>query len=319
MQRARSRVTEPENDGEPCPELSETKECNVGACNVDCVLADWTAWGLCSKACDSGHEQRTRPVSIPVKGQGQCIDPEDPSRMQFQDCNTYDCSEMLPPGSNRTLVKCTAMIDLVIMLDGSGSLGEYGWQSFKGMAEQLVSAMEGNTTGVNLAFMLFSGPSSAGDLENCTSSNPNIVPDVERQCGIKWVHHLSTTIDDVEKSVQAMEYPARTTLTSMAIAEAQQELTSGRQDAASVVVVITDGKPMSPIKTGQASDSLKSQGRLIFIPVGGAVTSKDSIDAMKGWASKPWEDNILPIDTFAQLNTAKTLNNIISTVCPKIE
>jgi len=73
------------------------------------------------------------------------------------------------------------------------------------------------------------------------------------------------------------------------------------QDAKSIVFVITDGKPMSPIKTKMASDELKRKGRLFYVPVGSGVES--SIEDMKIWASKPWRDNILEVDTLAALKT----------------
>merc|ERR1712127_459339 len=317
MTRSRSKTQEPDNDGEPCPEQSETKECNVGACNVDCVLGDWSEWGLCSKACDGGWSTRSKPVQIPEVGQGECIHAEDPERLQFQKCNQFSCSRILSPDSNRSLVKCKAMIDLVIMLDGSGSLGDYGWSIFKRLAENLVGSIEGNESGVNLAFMLFSGPTTAEDLESCTSGTPDSQPDMEKQCGIKWIHHFSTNIEDVSQAVSDMAYPAGTTLTSTALANAQAELINGRPDVGSTVIVITDGQPMSPIKTGQASDALKENARLIFMPVGTAAAL--AVDDMKEWASKPWEDNVLPIDTMAELNTPTTINNILATMCPRIE
>jgi len=314
--RTRSKTQEPDNEGEPCPDQSETRECNVGACNVDCVLGDWSEWGLCSKACDGGWSTRSKPVQIPEVGQGECIHAEDPERLQFQKCNQFSCSRMLSPDSNRSLVKCKAMIDLVIMLDGSGSLGDYGWSIFKRLAESLVGAIEGNESGVNLAFMLFSGPTNAEDLENCTSGTPDSQPNMETQCGIKWIHHFSTDIADVSQAVSDMAYPAGTTLTSTALANAQAELINGRPDVGSTVIVITDGQPMSPIKTGQASDALKENARLIFMPVGRAAAL--AVDDMKVWASKPWEDNVLPVTNLAELNTESTRNNILATMCPVI-
>jgi hypothetical protein len=310
-------VVEPDNDGDPCPEQSETLQCNVAACNADCVLNDWADWGLCSKACEGGHETRTRSVSEEKRGNGECAHPEAEPRMEHKECNAFDCSLIIPADANRTLLQCPSMIDLVIMLDGSGSLGENGWQMFKSSSRRLISAMTaGNTSGINIGFMLFSGPSTGPDLETCTSSDPLAKPDVEVQCGIKWIHHLSTDIPEVEQKVSELEWPARTTLTSMAIAEAKAELINGRQDASSVVVIITDGKPMSPIKTGQASLDLKSDARLIWIPVGGGA--QEAVEEMKVWASKPWQDNLLPIQTFADLASPTTLNNIISTICPLV-
>merc|ERR1712238_617785 len=98
-----------------------------------------------------------------------------------------------------------------------------------------------------------------------------------------------------QRKASKMSWPGKTTLTSLALAEAKSELLQGRQDAQSVVVVITDGEPMSPIKTGKASADIKESARLIYIPVGKGVAS--TVDAMKEWCSKPPQDNVVVIDT----------------------
>ena len=83
----------------------------------------------------------------------------------------------------------------------------------------------------------------------------------------------------------------------------QSELLQGRQDAQSVVVVITDGKPMSPSKTGKASADIKQTAQLIYIPVNKGVAS--TVDQMKVWSNKPHEDNVVVIDSFFELSTPK--------------
>lgn len=315
QQRARSKSVEPANGGEPCPEQSDTKACNVQGCNADCALADWGDWSLCSKACDEGREQRTRKVIAPKRGVGECAADNDPTRMNFRTCNEFECSTLLPPG--REVLQCIAMLDLVLLIDGSGSLGDYGWAEIKNMSSRLVKAMVGNATGVNVAILLFSGPDTREDLEACTSSNPDAAPDMEAQCSIKWIKRLSGNIPEVTKSVGAMEWPAKTTLTSVALGEARSELVSGRQDAASVVAVVTDGKPMSPIKTGRMADELKAIARLVWIPVGSVP--EDTVTLMKKWSTEPWEDNFLHFPTFSTLDLPKTLNKVISGICPLVQ
>lgn len=43
-------------------ELSETTECNMQVCNIDCVVGEWSEWGECSAECDGGKALGTRPV-----------------------------------------------------------------------------------------------------------------------------------------------------------------------------------------------------------------------------------------------------------------
>jgi len=62
--RSKSRpvLTNPEHAGEPCGETSKTEACNVQACDVPCVLSDWSAWAPCSKKCDGGSNARTKSI-----------------------------------------------------------------------------------------------------------------------------------------------------------------------------------------------------------------------------------------------------------------
>lgn len=314
MTRRRDKTVEPENGGDPCPEQAETRECNSFACNADCVLGDWSEWGLCSKACDGGHKERTKAIKVEKVGQGTCPKWDDERRVDFIACNTHDCRTLIP--TTRTRVKCSYKADIFLMLDGSGSLGSYGWAETQSAALNLVDSMIGGEEGVNIAVELFSGPRSHRLLDACTGSDPNERPD-PADCGIHWVHRLSNDMKSVKKAVKKMKWPRRTTLTSLALAEVNSQAIQGRQDAPTIVIVITDGKPMHEDKTRKASDELKRSARLMWVPVGSAV--KASIANMRKWASLPWQDNVLEVDSFAALDTPTTLNNIIAGFCPQLE
>jgi len=313
--RSRGKTVEPENGGDPCPEQSETRECNGWACSADCVLADWDPWSLCSKACDQGHENRRKKVVTEARGQGVCAGDDDEERLSFDNCNDFDCRELLPPG--RTVLRCSAMVDVIILLDGSGSLGFYGWKQSKKMAKKLIRQMVGGENNVNVALLLFSGPDSWKRLDACTGADPTAAAPPPEKCGMYWISHMSANINKVLRKAGQMSWPKKTTLTSLALAEAKSELLQGRQDAPSVVVVITDGKPMSPIKTGHASSEIKETARLMYIPVGKGI--KKTIPKMKKWSSKPPQDNVLTIDTFSALAAPSTLNEMISGFCNVVE
>lgn len=302
------------NDGNPCPEQEETKQCNGFACNQDCDLAEWGEWTLCSKMCNTGSEERTRNVLKEARGLGHCDAADSEHRLEFKECNTVECQTLIPP--NRTTLECGEAVDLIVLLDGSGSLGEFGWEASKAMVTKFIDSMIGGENGVNMGLILFSGPADWEDFETCTGSNPNERPDPE-VCGITWVKRLTKDISELETAAEKLQWPKRSTLTSLALAEAGSELVNGRQDSPSVVIVITDGKPLSPLNTGEASEDLKTKSRLIWVPVGQAV--KDSIEDMKKWASHPWEDNVVEIDTFASLGTPQTVNTLISQFCTQLQ
>merc|ERR1719215_1147821 len=176
---------EPENGGDPCPDQSESVACNDQSCDADCELADWGDWSLCSKACDGGHEIRTRNVEVEAQGLGECVAPDSEQRFALRDCNTFDCLALLP--HNRTTLQCTAMIDVIILLDGSGSLGQYGWDTSKGMALQMIQAMQGGESGVKLGLLLFSGPDNWNDYAACTGGDSTAQPD-DATCGMTRQH-----------------------------------------------------------------------------------------------------------------------------------
>jgi len=316
MTRTRDRNVEPENGGDPCPEMSEERECNTFACNADCVLADWSDWSACSRQCNSGVEQRRKAIVVEAVGQGECA-PKDAEgiRLDNRACNTFNCKEILPRG--RLTVRCTGKVDVFLVIDGSGSLGKRGWIQSEDVAKKLVNSLAGGEEGVNVGVMLFSGPRQWRNLDACTGSDPDGTQPDMATCGVHWVSRLTGDLASVRKAIKKMSWPRRTTLTSLALAEINSNLINGRQDTNSVVVVITDGKPMSPIKTGNAATALKEHARLMWVPVGSAV--KSSIADMKTWASQPWSDNVLEVPDFDTLDSPSTLNNMISGFCPQLE
>lgn len=306
--RARSKTVDQVNGGDPCTELSETETCNTGACDIPCVLKDWTEWGICSRMCGGGSETRTRDIFVEAKGQGTCASAMSDHRRNYRDCNTVDC----PP---RFL--CGSMIDVVIVLDGSSSLGEDGWSHSKNMVKNFANIMIGNESGINLAVLLFSGPEDEVGFDNCNGENAEAAPTPE-QCNLQWITRFTDKMSDVVDGVDKMVWPAGATFTSLALAETESLLTESRQGANAVVIVVTDGKPMSPRKTRQASTMLKEKARLIWVPVGDGLT-EESINDMRSWASPPASDNVLPIATFSVMDSIPKINELTSMFCTQLE
>jgi len=305
--RSKSReVTRPsEHGGSPCGEISKTETCNIQSCDVNCVLSEWTAWGACSKECDGGTVTRVKEVVAPTIGQGTCPAELSDARIQHKPCNRHPCMN-----ATTMVMTCVAKIDVILLLDGSGSLGADGWAATLAAGATLARAMTGD---VNLAALLFSGPTSYPSLWKCTGQQPG-QPDMVNDCGIQWVSHFSNDSASVATAIEGLSYPQKTTLTSLAISTAENELSTGRADAASVVVVITDGKPLSEGSTTLASKSIRKKARLLWVPVGRYVPLKD----IRRWASYPWQENVVHADSFAQLTSPEILNHVIADMCPDI-
>ena len=86
--RTRTVSTQSKNGGSNCPSLIDTQPCNTTVpCPINCVVSDWSDWGVCSKTCGSGTQTRTRTVTSQAEyGGGVC-----PSLTDTQPCNTQLC------------------------------------------------------------------------------------------------------------------------------------------------------------------------------------------------------------------------------------
>merc|ERR1719491_1325945 len=103
--------------GVPCEASLESAECNSGPCDVDCELSAWTEWSTtCTKQCGSGQSTRIKTLEKAEIGDGTCATFYDPSRFQARPCNTQPCAY------HSTLGQCVALLDLLLLIDGSGSL-----------------------------------------------------------------------------------------------------------------------------------------------------------------------------------------------------
>lgn len=311
-QRTRIVNSEPRSGGDPCGETSESEVCNVQSCDVDCVLSDWTSWSQCSKACGAGLGERFRTVTTMAKGQGICPVASSEDRLEYRPCNNHPCVK----AAGAETLRCTSKIDLVLLLDGSGSLGADAWSQLISSMDTFISALDGGANGVNLAVLLFSGPSSWNGFRRCTEGpRPGEeAPDLELDCKMQWLTRFTGDMAAARSAVSAAEWPQGQTLTSMALSTAETELPNGRRDAQSVVMVVTDGRPASPERTFQASKQLREKARLIWVP----VTTTVSIEGMDKWASTPTHENVVQVPDFSTLALPETVSSLIADVCPVV-
>merc|ERR1719469_3237 len=135
---------------------------------------------------------------------------------------------------------------------------------------------------------------------------------METQCGIKWVEHFTTDTAALASTVAGLGWPAKTTMTSVALGQAEAELKYGRENANSVVVVITDGYPLSDKMTYDAAMQLQSKARVIWVPVG----LNAPIELIRMMASAPESDHVIQVDGFEGLNSPDVLNKLITDTCP---
>jgi hypothetical protein len=285
MQRQRRVMMEPMHGGEPCGETSEAEGCNLQACDKDCELSDWAPWSACSKMCDRGTSERVRTIIDPAVGDGTCPDMRSDERNEERHCNSFACVKTNPSPT----LQCKSRLDVTILIDGSGSLGTKGWEASKKAGAMLARSFGGSGSDVKLAVLLFS------------YSN-------------KWLQHYSSDCEAAAVAIETVAWPRSLTFTANALYAARSELSLGRADAQSVVIVITDGRPMSMRQTGIAAHALRMQARLVWVP----VTRYAPLNEMRHWASYPKEDNFLALSSFDDLENPKKLDLLIADVCPEV-
>ena len=135
-------------------------------------------------------------------------------------------------------------------------------------------------------------------------------------CGLRSVDHFSADHLKVASDIEALTWPKGGTFTSGALAVASAELSSGRSDAKTIVIMFTDGMPMSRSKTLQQAKLLRNKvDRFMVVPVGPNI----QLNYIKTLVLAPENENVLVIKNFDLLKEPSTMDDIISNVCPNPE
>jgi len=294
--------------GKPCGATSQAKACNAQACEKDCDLSPWTKWSSCSKDCDGGTQKRQKFIKKVALGAGKCAGAWSLDRLEYKACNMKRCE--LEAGA--AALTCNRTEDIVLLIDGSGSLGQQGWDAEIKAAKTFVKAFSGSSANANMAVILYSGPRTWGGVFKCFAKNTKKV-DREKVCAIKTVTHFTEDLKKVDSLITGLTWPRGSTLTSLALLTAKAEMALGRKNAKGNVIVFTDGRPLSFRKTQIASDMVRKSARLIWVP----VTRYAPLKYIKKWATRRWQENVVQVKTFKDLEDPQTITRIVANLCPK--
>jgi hypothetical protein len=305
-ERYRRIAQHPEHRGTPCAPAVQQVQCNAGTCDANCALGAWSSWSKCNKACDGGFSMRARHVTKESTGDGKCPAEDSAARLQFHSCGNSKCA----PKTDGKL-KCMSKLDVVLLLDGSGGISDAGWTAIKTAGAALVNAFSTGADGAQLATLLFSGPKDLATYHACKNGSANL----DTKCKITWVEHFTSDASALAGKIQALTQPKGSTYTSMALATAATEMISGRSSAGSLLLTITASKSLDKQKTTRVAKRLMKRYRLLWVPVTHAVP----ISTVKELASMPKRNNVLAVNTFADLTAQDTINKIIANACPTVE
>lgn len=283
--RYRKIVREPMHGGLPTGETMQQQLCNTNPCDQDCLLADWTAWSTCSKACNRGHRVRVRNVANLALVGGECPAEDDPQRRESKPCNKKRCAVEAP------LQQCQGTMDLALVLDSSGSMGEAGSGNAKNLAVSAVGRMLLGEEPGSIKVGVITFGSSAAVSQPLTVDAPTFV-----------------------SSVNELVWDRKNTNTGEAVAFAGDLLLQKpRVGAQKVIVVVTDSMPLSTYVLNSEAKKLRDQGiRIAFVLVGHGVGER----AVQHWASWPFQENVISLETFAALEKQETVTALLANICP---
>merc|ERR1719311_1438503 len=270
--RVRRAITEDEHGGEPCGDLSETMECNMDACDLPCELEpEWSEWSECSKECDWGVTFQTKGVAKEGGPEGYCPEWYDEARMQAAYCNTMECPQDLV---------CTAKLDMLLLLDGSGSVNWYGpgFEQERQFALSMFNLMSFGDEGAKAGVIIYSWEA-------------------------ELISPMTTDQAALISAVEGMSWPHWNTDTAAALTMAKTELmNSGRPEVSkekTIIFLVTDGNPNSMSSTMAAAEAVKEVATLYVVVIGDNL----NMNAVKKWPSYPWEEHLIKVDEFDLLES----------------
>jgi len=288
----------PKNGGAMCDTVQESRSCNTGSCDRDCKLYQWAEWSPCSMACSGGIQERVRKVEIPIRGEGRCPSHKSAERFEDQFCNEHNCQ-----GDEI----CVAVQDLIIMLDGSGSLRVTGFNTLREFTANLTDKYQGmwlSNAAMQVGVVLFGNGhlqtdgtvSSAITVTGLTNDTKKVREDVE---ALKWQRGFTNL---------AQGFVLADTLLSQ----------GGRPDGISAVMVIWDGKYSFKFETAQKARMLKDKNVQIYMAVIAETLGQDETDAIHHWTSHPWQTNYEHIPGLLEAETAQAiyLQKVLVKFCP---
>jgi len=311
MEKTRMILVHPKYEGTPCGDLTETVSCNMQSCDKDCELGEWSEWSKCSKACGGGSKRKYKSVVAAAVGRGKCPSSRSWLRLQFAKCNAHNCVESLV----KPMV-CKSTVDIVLVLDSSGSTGSQGWAQTKAFAKAFTTALEGDGTDAMLSIISFSGPGSWKKILVCTG--PKLISsglDMGQDCEVMMAEHFTKDMAQARSVIDGLDWMAGLTLTSTALEMASSELGLGRRGVPKVVLMVTDGRPTMRLPTFYAAKKVRKQAKLIFGAVG---MSSSTLRDMRSWSSSPSKENVFNIRNYGSLDTVKMVDEFVADICDEV-
>jgi hypothetical protein len=222
-------------------------------------------------------------------------------RSEQEECNTHECvgDEI-----------CIAHQDLVLTLDGSGSLRESGFEVVRAFAANLTDRYQSMYYGredMKIGVVEFGN----GDLESEADGSTSIKKAL-------YIQGITADLGLVREKVEALHWLQGFTNMAQGLHEADVMLgQTGRAEAQSAIMVISDGKFSMEFQTAEKARELKDKNVMLYLVAITEVKGKD-LQTFRRFASRPSESNFVRIPGLAALkyNADLFTGQIIAKFCP---
>jgi len=300
------------NGGLFCDTPTEAEACNTHSCDRNCTLKKWKI-RPCSVSCGGGEMVKKKHINVPARGKGKCPKKGNHLRYLKKVCNTDKCY-----GDE----ECVAKVDLLIALDGSGSVKEKGFKVLKDFAADLAKQYRGEVIEEHENEETYEPEMRtvmAGQVGVIQFGN-GVIDDAGVVGPADIIQGLTNTTTDSVKVLEELKW--RRGFTNMAQAFTAAEtafLNGGRQHAQSVLLVISDGKPSFNFQTENAVAKARRKGVKVVMVVVKQFLKKESTQLMKSWSSVPRKTNFIKIPGLKNLrkHMHRWVNRVLIRSCSK--
>jgi len=250
-------------------------------------------------ACSRGNQERFKKVDIPIRGSGKCPKPKSSHRYDIQDCNTHECvgDEI-----------CIANQDLIINVDGSGSVNTESWALVKNFTGELLKRYKSTYYGaeaVQIGMTLFGN----GAIEDDGTISKAVL-----------VSELVADMAAVKEAAAAMAHQKGFTNMAQGFVLAQKLLQQrSRKNAQSAIMTISDGKPSFLWETTEKAKELEEKGIMKFMVAISEFPGSDEWRLMKDMATQPANTNTVRVPGFDALQDGggPFVREAIAKFCPR--
>lgn len=271
-QHTRSVLQHAMHGGAACGDVLEQEVCNPQPCKTDCLLAEWSEWSSCSRSCGKGWKHRVRREIKPADG-GDCAAEFDPSRYESEPCDAPACSDSAACGAGQEL-------DVVVLVDASGSVGQEGLAA----EQQFVQGLASRLGEQHLGVVVF-------------GSEVTVAAELQPASGLTGL---------------ALSGDFNATDLAQGVAVARTVLAKKRPDARAKLLILMDGMPMS--KHLAQVEISRAEAEVNFLVAGSAVNAR----VLEGWAPHPAKEHILEVSSFAEAAEAEGVTQVIAGLCPSL-